>query len=229
MTSISRAVPAMTSSLIPVRIDVVSDDKSIRIVDTLLLDPTCWPIPLYAPLQESLERNVQELAHTILGEAEVQGMGRTVRHFTGRVDLWSPRFQAKIEAQLRPQLLTIVLNDDYLPKAPNNNSNDTQIRIAIRLVVHGVVVHEDILWDPKVPVSPMEFAQDMGNEYNLPEEGVVAIATTILEQIYGLTVDASPDASATPTTNKRTTGAWMMDTKDHVATVAQMVAQHRPA
>jgi hypothetical protein len=216
----------MTSSLIPVRIDVVSDDKSIRIVETLLLDPTCWPIPLYAPLQESLERNVQELAHTILGEAEVQGMGRTVRHFTGRVDLWSPGFQAKIEAQLRPQLLRIVGRVADLPK-PNNNS-DVQKRIAIRLVVHGVVIHEDILWDPQVPVSPLEFAQDMGKEYNLPEEGVVAIATTVLEQLYGLTVDASPDVSATPNT-KGTTGAWMMDTKDHVATVAQMVTQHRMA
>lgn len=208
----------MTSSLLPVRIDVVSDDKSIRIVDTLVLDPTCWPIPLYAPLQESLERNVKELAYTILGEAEVQGMGRTVRHFTGRVDLWSESLQEKIESQLRPQLLKIVSGD--FPKLPS-----TPQQIAIRLVVHGVVIQEDILWDPKVPLSPIEFAKDITKEYNLPDEVEVAIITTILEQLYGLSVDASPDASAA---GNRRTGSWMMDIKDHVATVAQAVAQHKP-
>ena len=207
----------MTSSLFPVRVDVVSDDKSIRIVDTLLIDPTCWPIPLYAPLQESLERNIQELAHTILGEAEVQGMGRTVRHFTGRVELWSPSLQAKIEAQLRPQIWKIVSGEIKLPDKPT--------KIAIRLVVHGVVISEDILWDPKVPISPHEFAKDLAEEYKLPDEGVVAIVTTMLEQLYGLSMDVSQDGSAVP---PKKTGAWMMDTKDHVATVAQIVTQHRP-
>jgi len=60
------------STLIPVRIDSVTDDKAIRIVDTLLFDPTCWPITLYQPLFKSVEQNVVEIAHNIISDAEVQ-------------------------------------------------------------------------------------------------------------------------------------------------------------
>lgn len=219
MSSKNGEVPAMPTTLIPIRVDVVSDDKSSRIVDTLLFDPTCWPIALYTPLQESVERNVQELAHTILSEAEVQGMGRTVRHFTGRVtDLWSPSLQTKIEEQLRPQLWKICNGEIALPKSST--------RIAIRLIVHGIVIKEDFLWDPNVPVSPLEFAQDLAKEYKLSDEGAVAVVTTILEQLYGLVVDTSVDVSENP--NARMTGAWMMDTKEHIAAVGQSIAHHRP-
>jgi hypothetical protein len=217
--------------MIPVRIDVTSDDKSIRIVDTLLMDPTCWPIPLSNPLQDSLERNITELAYAILSETEVSGMGRTVRHFTGRVDLYSEALQTKIEAQLRPQLQAIALQSHSHSLPPLSSATGLK-NIHIRLVVHGVVIQEDILWDPSVPVSPWEFAKDnLGKELNLPDEAIVATATTILEQLYDLPMDTSPEvvvgmSSITSNNNKR--GAWMMDPKEHVATVGHMVAQHRP-
>ena len=63
--------------IVPVRVDVLSDDKTIRIVDTLLLDPTCWPVALYQPLHASVEENTTQLAHTILSDAEVQVSLRT--------------------------------------------------------------------------------------------------------------------------------------------------------
>jgi hypothetical protein len=218
--------------MIPVRIDVTSDDKSIRIVDTLLMDPTCWPIPLYHPLQESLERNITELGYVILSETEVLGMGRTVRHFTGRVELYSEALQQKIEAQLRPQLKAIALHSTSLPPPLVSSAAGIVKKIHIRLVVHGVVIQEDILWDPSVPVSPWEFAKDnLGKELNLPDEAIVAVATTILEQLYDLPMDTSPEVvvgmSSVPSNNNKM-GAWMMDPKEHVATVAHMVAQHRP-
>jgi hypothetical protein len=232
-SSIIQKMAPPPSTLIPVRIDVTSDDKSIRIVDTLLMDPTCWPVPLYAPLHESLEQNVEELAHTVLSESEVIGMGRTVRHFTGRVDLWSNALQTKIEDQLRPQLWAIVNNANTqkgLSSVPSKSSSTTSsspVPVHIRLVVHGVVIQEDLLWDPSVPVSALEFAQDMAKEYQLPDEAIVAITTTILEQIHGLKMDTSVDQSVSSTQPKH--GAWRMDSKEHIATVAHMVSQHRPS
>jgi hypothetical protein len=234
-TSSSSSIQIMApppSTLIPVRIDVTSDDKSIRIVDTLLMDPTCWPVPLYAPLHESLEQNVEELAHTVLSESEVIGMGRTVRHFTGRVDLWSNALQTKIEDQLRPQLWAIVNNTNTqkgLSSVPykSSSSSSSPVPVHIRLVVHGVVIQEDLLWDPSVPVSALEFAQDMAKEYQLPDEAIVAIVTTILEQVHGLQMDTSVDQSVSLSQPKQ--GAWRMDSKEHIATVAHMVSQHRPS
>jgi len=216
------------STLIPVRIDSVTDDKAIRIVDTLLFDPTCWPITLYQPLFKSVEQNVVEIAHNIISDAEVQGMGRTVRHFTGRVDLWSKNLQKGIENQLRPQLWKIAtMNDD------DNNMNISKlvkipIPISIRLIIDRVVIHEDILWDPNGRISPFEFAEDMSKELNLPDEATIGIAITVLEQIYGLPIDQTQDPSlVNDITNKSSTGAWMIDPKEQASTATQVVAQHR--
>jgi SNF5 / SMARCB1 / INI1 len=215
--------PRVASALIPIRVDVVSDDKTIRIVDTLLLDPTCWPIPLYDPLEESVEVNISDLAHSILSDAEVQSMGRTVRHFTGRLDLWTVRLQEKVEEQLRPQLWKIATGRVNLP-----NHGTGPVHISIRLMVQRIVIHEDILWDPNGPTSVIDFAQDMAGELNLPDEAVVAIATTMSEQLYGLPMDATSDPSAVVNSITRPLrGAWTMDAKEHNATASQVVAQHR--
>ncbi|MGK3745586.1 MAG: hypothetical protein ACI90V_012447 [Bacillariaceae sp.] len=69
----TKSIVKMTgTTLIPVRVDFVTDDKSIRIVDTLLFDHTCFPITLYQPLYASVEENVTEIAHTIISDNEVQ-------------------------------------------------------------------------------------------------------------------------------------------------------------
>lgn len=211
------------STLIPVRVDVSSHDKSTRIVDTLLVDPSCWPIPLYAPLQESVERNIREYAYTILSDAEVAGMGRTVRHFTGRVDVWSTELQTQIEDQLRPQLWAIV-NGAAKPKQQPLEESNALIPISIRLVIHGISIDENIQWDPSVPLSPLEFAQELARDLNLPDEAVIAITICLLEQLYGLDMDTSPDESL-PQQNR---GAWSLDPKDIAATTNQIVSQHRP-
>ena len=79
MTSPSAAVAAKrkcpeapTINIVPIRVDVLSEDKTIRIVDTLLFDPTCWPVTLYHPLYVAIEENVTQMAHNILSDAEVQ-------------------------------------------------------------------------------------------------------------------------------------------------------------
>lgn len=205
------------SSLIPIRVDVSNDEKTLRLVETMLFDPTCWPIPLTAPLSICVEDNVQLLANMILSDCETNGMGRTVRHFTGRLELWTESLQAKLEDQLRQQLWRVV--DGHVPKATTTRA------ISIRLVLHGITIEEDFLWDPQVPLSALEFSEDMVNELKLPDEAVVSIATVILEQIHGLVMDTSVDRSMTTPPRK---GAWLMETKDYISTIAHIVGQHRP-
>jgi hypothetical protein len=222
------ASPATIKSyLVPVRVDVVSDDKSVRIVETLLWDPTCWPIPLTPPLHESVARNVNEIAHTLLSDLEVQGMGRTVRHFTGRVDLWTASLQAKIEDQLRPQLWQIAVLI-YSTMMDESSKKRRPVPIKICLSAYGVMIKEDILWDVNVPdYSPLDFAKTMGEELNLPEEVVVAVATTIVEQLLGIPMDKSEDTAGSY--SNHAVGATLLDHKENVSNIAHMVAYHRPS
>ena len=121
-------------------------------------------------------------------------------------------------------------------------------------MIDKLVIHEDILWDHHGRVTPFEFAQEMAEELNLPDEATVAIATTILEQLHGLEIDTSADttlsiesrsnttsngqnnSNATSSSNVKVTtniaskhlrGAWIMDSKDHASIATQIVAQHR--
>ena len=103
--------------LLPIRIDVSSDDKQLRIIETLLVDKTVWPVPLVTSqgvdeLENSLSENAWYYAKSVLGDAEVNGMGRTVRHFTGRLELWSKRLLEKIHACILPQFLAIFRSDN---------------------------------------------------------------------------------------------------------------------
>ena len=201
------------ANLVPLRVDVCTGDGHVRIVDTLMFDPKCWPIPLLPPLHESVEHNVRELAHSIISDAEVIGMGRTVRHFTNRVDLWSPRLQELVEGQLRSQLWDIVEG-----KRTRNKSNVT--KISLRLTVNNVIISDDFDWDTSVPTCPIEFATTMAKELNLPDEAAVAITTSIVEQLNGVPI--SPGKASTATT------AHLLDSRDNVANIAHAVALHRP-
>ncbi|KAL3934181.1 MAG: hypothetical protein SGBAC_010047 [Bacillariaceae sp.] len=170
-----------------------------------------------APLSLSVENNVQLFANMILSDCETNGMGRTIRHFTGRLELWTESLQAKLEHQLRQQLWRVV--DGYVPKVTTTRA------ISIRLVLHGITIEEDFLWDPQVSLSVLDFAEDMAKELKLPDEAVVSIATVILEQIHGLAMDTSVDRSMVAPPRK---GAWLMETKDYISTIAHIVGQHRP-
>jgi hypothetical protein len=220
-------ISTIKPTLIPIRIDVLTDDRLLRVVDTVLIDPTCWPIPLGAPLHETVERNVTYLAHTILSDAEVQGMSRTVRHFTGRVDIWTPQLQEKVEDQLRPQIWKIINGRAKTIDDKCSGKDKHLIPISIRFILNRISVYEDILWDPYGPVTPIEFAHDMTKELNLPEEATVSIVTTMLEQLYGLAMDESSNPTVDYLLEKDKRGAWLLDATAKVHTETQVVAHHK--
>ena len=348
-------------NLVPLRVHVTSDDKTVTLIETLLLDRTCWPImPLLDPIEESIQRNADAMAYMLLSDMEVQGMGRTTRHFTNRVDLWSASLQTKIKNQLIPQLrqvaktskLKIVKkrqqrqemtaefvlkrrsaaddgdDEDSNQEKANGNSNqnnnpkrqkveeenaknsaesegktekesnndnkesslekkteeslhnndDKQIMkvetsssspsppfpttttpssiivrnnkkkhsklvpVRLRLCVNGVRIQDDFIWDLSIPQCPIEFAQSLGKDLNLTDEAVVAIVTSIVEQLDGSAVDdtndldhhhdeknASANANAEATARKHATAAWKMDPKENMGNIQHLVSGHKPA
>lgn len=198
-------------NLVPIRVDVSSGE--VRLIETILFDPKCWPVPLYQPLDEAVERNVQELAYSLIMDAEVHGMGRTVRHFTGRTDIWTQSLQQKVAEQLRPQLLSLLE-----PKAPQPERRD-MVKIHLRLSVNGVNINDDFQWDPNVPGQcPIAFAEMLAQDLRLPEEAVPAIATAIVEQLSGITVEGSP----------KPTSAFHVDAREQATNLAHIASVHRP-
>lgn len=170
------------TTLVPLRVDV-SSNTGIRIVDTILLDPSCWPIPLTSPVRDAVEENALELANNILSDAEVIGMGRTIRHFTGRVDLFQQSLRDSLIDQLRPQLYKVLQDMKHLPVVLIQPTKRT---IHLFINTHGVLIKDSFDWDTSVDLSPITFANQMVADLNLPDEASVAIATAILEQLYGV-------------------------------------------
>jgi hypothetical protein len=80
--------------LFPVRVDAWSSDRTIRIVDTFLYDPSAPP---------GLHEDPFRVAYRLLADAEVMGMGRSGRHYTNRVELYRPDLHHEITRQIRAQ------------------------------------------------------------------------------------------------------------------------------
>mmetsp|Transcript_31438 Transcript_31438/g.47938 ORF Transcript_31438/g.47938 Transcript_31438/m.47938 type:complete len:232 (-) Transcript_31438:37-732(-) len=207
---------AQPAKLFPLRIDATASNGNVRIIDTLLFDSNCWPIPLSKPLNDSVEANVRHIANFIISDAEVIGMGRTVRHFTNRVDLWSLELQEKVEEQLRSQIWDI-LGGGREALEPKENI----VKISLRLTVNNVLINDDFDWDTSVPMCPIEFANTMAKELNLPIEAPVVIATSIVEQLNGIKISSGQISTGT--------SAKIIDSRDQVANLAHVVALHRPA
>lgn len=290
-------------NLAPLRVNVVSDDKTVTIVETIILDRTCWPVPLFYPLEDAIERNAHELAYTLLSDMECQGMGRTTRHFTGRVEMWSATLQKKIIDQLIPQLQHVaktskikILKRKSPTMVPSQANNSTDIKteneqdssgnkkqkndediakdtredseksetnekddaasnpdtpaptaanratkrlcnkaslvpVRLRLCINGVRIHDDFIWDLSVPQCPIEFARSFGEDLNLSDEAVVAVVTSIVEQLDGSTVEDTSDLdglTGEKAARKHASAAWQIDTKSNTSNLVQLVVKHRP-
>ena len=230
MSSFLSSSSLSSSFLLPIRIDVTSDDKSFRIVDTFFLDPGVWPqqhrqpqpsvddgatnrrgaaLTLFEPLSLSsiVRGNCRFLAERLLEDSLVMGMGRTARHFTGRLpaDTVPRSVQLQVENQIFDQVWAF-LNSTSPPKPSESRkrARDTDatnedlslgekaikkeqetalISIRIRMSAFGVRIHDDFDWDPTVPISPLEIARSIAHDLNLSTELELAVAMDIAEQI----------------------------------------------
>ncbi|KAL3924271.1 MAG: hypothetical protein SGILL_001151 [Bacillariaceae sp.] len=141
-----------------------------------------------------------------------------------------------MQDMIRPQLWKIVQGQASIKsvetastkdKSGSRSSSSSLIPISIRLIQNPIRIHEDILWDPNGPVSPMEFAQSLAKEFKLPEESAVSILTTMLEQLYGLPIDKSEDAMVGNKLETDKRGAWLTDARGKMDADQQVAAQHR--
>ncbi|KAL7562491.1 hypothetical protein ACA910_008201 [Epithemia clementina (nom. ined.)] len=106
--------------LVPLRINVVSSDQTVRIVDTLLCDLSLIRKQMMMVTCDSNNSSCNEanrncikviaydFANHVLSDLEVQGMSRTARHFTGRVELWNAKALQLIQTQIQDQLETAI-------------------------------------------------------------------------------------------------------------------------
>ena len=117
-TNISELLPSIFSShpimspqsrLIPIRIDAWAADKSTRLVDTILFDPTCWPVTKHTSDPSVwIEETTQCLVDTALLDVDVMGMERertapsslasapNNNKFVGRLDVWNFSLQQRL-------------------------------------------------------------------------------------------------------------------------------------
>lgn len=99
----------MASHLIPVRVDAKCN-TGFRIIDTLLVDPSCLPRPLseFRTANEAVEANVRILSDNLISDYEVaaiESAGYRQNYFTGRVSLLNvPDLRGEVERQIRRAL-----------------------------------------------------------------------------------------------------------------------------
>jgi len=98
--------PHQKQQLYPIRVDVTSNDRQLRLVDTLLWDPSIIPA------------EPEQLALDIVRDAVVLGMGRAARHFTNRLEISETvELQEKVSKQLADQFQVMREIEAMVPQA----------------------------------------------------------------------------------------------------------------
>ena len=100
----------------PIRVDVSSKDNGLRIMDTILLDPTCLPIPpsttnenynSYNLYSQTILQNASFFAKNLLADMEVDGINKTEK--IGRIRLVNNNdLIMMVENQIQKQLKSIL-------------------------------------------------------------------------------------------------------------------------
>jgi hypothetical protein len=116
--------------LYPVRVDASSKDGQVRIVDSMLIDPSCLPIPPSCSfdatvnkdnplLNRTIDENSKHLAVSIIADMEVHSCSRI--HKSGRVRIFEkyPEMEGLVEAQISSQL-RIILEEQNPRKRKRN-------------------------------------------------------------------------------------------------------------
>ena len=106
----------------PLKIDASASDGSVRLLDTLILDTTCLPIPPSPPpssttprttitshtslLRQTIQSNALFLTATLISDMECYGITRINKTYIGRVKLWdaAPHLYAQVLQQITCQL-----------------------------------------------------------------------------------------------------------------------------
>lgn len=125
----------------PIRVDVSSKDNGLRIMDTILLDPTCLPIPpsttnenynSYNLYSQTILQNASFFAKNLLADMEVDGINKTEK--IGRIRLVNNNdLIMMVENQIQKQLKSILEKESkrkimYSTRNVNHYSNTVKKR-----------------------------------------------------------------------------------------------------
>ena len=117
----------------PIRVDVSTKDNALRIIDSILIDPTCLPVKpptinyKHSSLQtQTILLNAAHLTQTLLADMEVEGMtNKSVK--IGRLRLLSNHYlKQHIEDQIQNQLKVILDKEHRMRFQRNANANANQ-------------------------------------------------------------------------------------------------------
>lgn len=161
-----------------------------------------------------VDANAAHLAESIIADAEVYGAVKSSKINIGRLDLLSDKqLYQTVEDQIRKQLM-IALGADKTTLISrggvcNNNNNEDitsssaipasnnngVIRIKLRLRHENISLEDEFDYDVNTSgidgFDPFTIATNIVKDMKLPSEFVTSIATSILEQMYGLQVPDS--------------------------------------
>jgi len=234
------------SLLVPIRIDVFSKDKAIRIVDTLLIDTSVWPKPIVTnegpTLQEqSLSDNARCYAASVLGDSEVSGIS------SGKHSLWSEDLLQRIHDNILPQLRAAfnmrrkqtrsasIGQSETVGKDFSKRLAEGTVPVRIRMSLHGIRIHDDWFWDPmsgpEMNFNEISMAEQVCADLKLSAEAGPALAIACAEQARGMVLPGDPSKHETdeggPNQRVNATAAWVLEQRVHVTNVAHLVAHHR--
>ena len=201
------------TNLVPIRVDASSTNGTVHVIDTLLLDTSCLPIshsPLISnnstaeySIHSLVDANAAHLAESIITDAEVYGAVKSSKNHMGRLDLLSDKqLYQTVEEQIRKQLLVALAADKttLLSRADVKAENQNNvIHIRIRLRHDNIAITDEFDYDMNISgidgFDPFTISRNIAEDLKLPSECVISIATSILEQMYGLNL---PDSAEGP-------------------------------
>lgn len=123
--------------LFPVRVDVTSKDGSVRLTDSMLIDPTCLPIPPCPKLNNNyltngttnttntlwndiVESNAKYLATNLLADMEVQPFQKITKSSRVQIFATYPELKEKVEEQIALQLRIILEKEESMMSTARN-------------------------------------------------------------------------------------------------------------
>jgi hypothetical protein len=213
-----------------IRVDVSADDRSVRIIDSILVDPSCLPIPYIStePLPSTITSNVDQLkniqdnaeylANMLIADMEVQSYNKL--HKIGRIKLIQvPNIVKDTTMQISKQLKDIIFvkEPDRLKKirkkrrldeSKEDNKDTTDlVNIKLRIREESYNIKDDFTIDRNDErlSNPILIAQSICKDLNVPSHLVNSVAICISEQLCGLEVqeDCTGLTYADPTENHR--------------------------
>ncbi len=205
------------TNLVPIRVDASSANGSVHLIDSLLIDVTCLPLShkslssnstAEVSIHSLVDANAAHLAESLIADAEVYGAVKSSKVNIGRLDLLSDKqLYQTVEDQIRKQLMialganrTTLLsrgynnNEQIVPSSDVPLSNNNTIRIKLRLRHENIALEDEFDYDVSTSgidgFDPFTIANNIVKDLKLPSEFVTSIATSILEQMYGLQLES---------------------------------------